>query len=189
MSILNINVKFTGPVPGWVNLRQREFNQLVRETWYEVGRYWHTQLLPKHFTVEGGKEYDYAPRKGEGLSGKAYWKSYLGRKRKKWGHQMPLVWSGDLQERSRTARMTAEVTGTKGSQLKITLTRAQKANWKNPHSDPRLEMPDEMTRISAAERNLLVEMFDEILQGKLDDLEYAREVSMPIGGFEAFGAT
>lgn len=49
----------------------------------------------KHFLPEGKRLYGYTPRKGEGLSGKAFYRSYSGRKLKKKGHLKPLVWSGE----------------------------------------------------------------------------------------------
>ena len=186
MSILNIAIKYTGPVPGSANLGQREFNDLVREAWSEVGAFWHQRFLKKHFTVEGGKEYDYAPRSGDGKSGKAFWRSYQGRKQRKYGHQNPLEWSGDLKQRAQVARITTTATSS-GSTCKVTLPQAQKANFKNKWSDPRLDMADELTRVSDAEGDEIVEMFNDTLQGKLEALEYAREVSQPIGGFAAVG--
>jgi hypothetical protein len=51
-----------------------------------LAEFWFRVLLKKHFTVAGGKEYLYVPRK----------KGYLIAKARTWGHQLPIVWSGRM---------------------------------------------------------------------------------------------
>ena len=70
-----------------------------------------------------------------------------------------------------------------------TLPNCQKANFKNPHSDPGLDMADEMTRFSEADKIVLLQMFEERFQANWEILEYAREVSMPEVGYETIGVT
>jgi hypothetical protein len=175
MSILSMGIKYTGPVPGSSNMRQSQFNQIVRDAWIEVAHFWHEHILPKHFTEEGGREYGYMARKGDQVSGKAFNSTYQGKKLKKWGHQKPLVWSGELEQKSHVAGITATATSS-GSQCKTTLPNCQKANWKNPNT--KIDMPDELTRFSEADREIIVRMFNARLDAKFETLEYAREVSV-----------
>ncbi|MFZ5785120.1 MAG: hypothetical protein ACOY3Y_01650 [Acidobacteriota bacterium] len=172
--MLKITVRESGPVPGGVNLTQREWNQVKREAWQDVAEYWHEELLPKHFTAAGAKEYDYTPRRGEmsGTSAKRFFRSYTGRKQKQKGHRNPLVWSGELRDRSRTRRIQTFATSSQ-SGVRIYLSAAQKANWKNPHSD--IDMADELTRISSQEYDLLTRMFAEKLEEKLARIQTVTE--------------
>jgi hypothetical protein len=178
MIIKNIRMRYSGRVPGTMgHLSQREWNEIVRETWEEVGLYWHEHILPKHFTAAGGKEYDYAPRSGDNMSGKAFWRSYQGRKQKYKGHRRPLEWSGDLIKDCRTFRVTGTATS-HGSRLRVYLSNAQKANFKNKFSDPRLNMAEELTRVSQEDRDTLTYMFNRIMEGKLGDDRYVSYVTV-----------
>ena len=156
------NVRIGGVVPG-ATLTDDRLKNLLKEAWFDPGKDWQENLRPKHFTKEGGSEYGYAPRKGEelGQSSKAFWRSYTGRKLKKFGHTLPLVFSGDLRNRCRVARIENSPTG-----VKVVLTGANKANFHNPHSN--VNMRAELTRISVPETRELASVLEESLIAKLD---------------------
>lgn len=63
--------------------------------------HYHANFMPKHFTIAGAREYGYSPRKGAGLSGRDFWRSYEGKKKRQKGHQRPLVWSGASEQLAR----------------------------------------------------------------------------------------
>jgi len=151
-----IQITYSGPVPGSQNMRQREWNNVVREAWRQVGLYWVNTYRPKHFTVAGAKEYGYDPRKGErgNLGPKGFKRSYTGRKLAKWGHTRPLVWSGRSEQATRAARIHATATRNK-SGVEIFMN-APTLNLKNPHSQ--INMRAEMTRISPRETVELVRL-------------------------------
>lgn len=154
MIITDVRVKYTGPVPGSANLGQREFNALVREAWRECGNFWHQYFRPKHFTQAGAKEYAYNLRTANYMISKADRK----------GHQAPLVWSGGLRNFCKAFRV--EVTAkSSGSQCRVILPDASGANRRHPNSN--IDMRDELTRVSDAEREAIVELFNEILDEKL----------------------
>ncbi len=67
-------------------------------------KWWHTRALPRHFTAAGARLYGYSPRG----------KNYSKRKAQKYGHQLPLVLSGDLMH-SMTGNMPVpQVTANSG---------------------------------------------------------------------------
>lgn len=66
-------------------LQARVLNKHIRETNKEVMMYWHRELRPKHFTLEGQAEYKYQRR---------MWVTEQ-RKKKLFGHNNPIVMSGD----------------------------------------------------------------------------------------------
>lgn len=157
-----LKVRYQGAVPG-VTLGRRELNQVLEKAWFPPGKNWHEQFRPKHFTKEGAAEYGYEPRKGEqsGTSGKAFWRSYTGRKLKKFGHTLPLVFSGELRDKARTARIEATSKG-----VRVFLTNAGKANFHHPKST--IDMRAELTRISIAEMRESTEILSAAIQEELD---------------------
>lgn len=151
-----IQITYSGPVPGSQNLRQREWNDVVREAWRQVGLYWVKAFRPKHFTAEGGREYGYAKRSGErGNAGsQGFKRSYVGKKLAKFGHTKPLVWSGRSEAATRSARIHATATRNK-SGVEIFMN-APTLNLRNKYNDT--NMRAEMTRISERETIELVRL-------------------------------
>jgi hypothetical protein len=74
-----------------------------------AGEDYHRELRPKRFTREHAKEAGFQPRAGENLAwgSKAFWKSYTGRKLKKYGHTLPLVFTGRTRDRAQMATITS----------------------------------------------------------------------------------
>lgn len=134
-------------------LMRREINAIKRAAFEGAGVQWHDEFRLKHFTLAGAREYGYSPRQGDGLSGKAFWRSYQGRKQKYLGHQIPLVYSGEAQRMSEFRAIRATSTSKK-SQVTIAMARLQKLNWRHPNSQ--IDMADEMRRVSAGEERILV---------------------------------
>lgn len=181
MPMIMCKVRYEGPVPGSLNLSQRRFNELLKDAWFESGKYWHTEFRPKHFTKEGAAEYGYKPRKGEDLpfGSRGFWKSYTGKKQKRFGHTLPLVNTGELRDRSKTANIQP----TKNS-VRVALSRANKANWHNPHSE--INMADELTMISDQEEVILAEVHDDAMQRMLDRIH---EINIKFYGANASPTT
>jgi len=74
---------------------------LLKLAWLAAGRLWHERILPKHFTRQGATAYGYQPRSA----------AYMRHKGKRWGHQKPLVFRGDLDrevKRIRDVRATSK---------------------------------------------------------------------------------
>jgi hypothetical protein len=97
----------------------------LKEAWSAVG--WHLvrNFIEKHFTKAGADEYrtgnvaygetagddTYRARSGEGETGKAFWRSYNGRKQKRLGHQIPLLFSDRTRDGARRATIYATSNG------------------------------------------------------------------------------
>ena len=76
---------------------------------------WHADIMPEHFTVAGGKKYAYQPRKGDNepprilrSSGKLAGRTvrnnaYSWEKRRRFGHNKPLVYTGASEQDAKSA--------------------------------------------------------------------------------------
>lgn len=73
-----------------------ERNRIHKEMWRSLGEHWHRYQRPKHFTKAGAQEYGYAPRSGDPgrTHPKGFHRSYQGRKLRRFGHTLPLVYTG-----------------------------------------------------------------------------------------------
>jgi hypothetical protein len=125
------------------DLPKRVWNNVQKHAFEQAARLWRDEHLPKHFTTRGAKLYGYEPRSGEGKSGKAFWRSYSGRKKKYLGHMRPLVFSGESRRRALGSRTKAT------SKYGAVPINAPALSYKNPHSD--IDMRSEVTRITEAE--------------------------------------
>lgn len=91
----------------------KHLRDVLREAWEAAGKAHHRRHVPKHFTAAGAREYGYQPRQGErgSSSRKSFRRSYTGQKLRKWGHTLPLVWSGDSLRRSKIEDVRATSKG------------------------------------------------------------------------------
>ena len=79
--------------------------KILKDVFVDMIKFWHTRILPKHFTIAGASEYGYEPRT----------KKYQIRKAKAHGHQNPLVYSGrSMREVLQAVRITSTSKGGKG---------------------------------------------------------------------------
>lgn len=151
--ITGVTVTERGVVPR--NMR-RIFGHLQKAAWQVTAEAFHEHYRDLRFTEAHGRAAGYSPRKGEGTSGKAFWRSYAGRKRKKFGHSRPLEWSGE----TRRAVAMANVTTTR-THARIAYPGARKLNFRHPKSD--IRMSQEFTKILPSESADLARRFDDEL--------------------------
>lgn len=133
MPVISCEVKYGGRIGrsdvssamGIAALLPAEWNRALKETWAEIGHYFHARFVEKHFTKAGADEYraenvaygevavddTYRPRSGEGESGKAFWSSYNGRKQKQFGQQLAMVFSGNTKNGAKRATIYATSKG------------------------------------------------------------------------------
>lgn len=143
-------------------LMAREANDIHRDVAREMAITWHDRYVRKHFTQAGASEYGYTPRAGERGTGKAFRKSYTGRKLARFGHTRPLVFSGASLVLVLASRNNVRATATKGEARAVLRMNAPALNWRNPRS--RIDMRDELTRVSAAENVDLANTTEERMQ-------------------------
>ena len=163
----SIRIEHHGPVPGSLNLRQREWNALVREAWRQVGVMWHREIMRKHFSRQAYAEYDYAPRQGE--SGRpdprGFRRSYTGQKLKMMGHTNPMVYTGESQRRAQSARIHAVATRNRSGVDVILNTPAL-----NFGRGKRVDMPVEMKRFSPRDAIDCIRLHRRIMEAKLREI-------------------
>jgi len=110
MEIKAIRITERGPVPRALKKYHREAS---KSGYNAAGVEYHTTMRPLRFTRQHGLEAKYRPRSGENLpfGSKAYWRSYVGRKRKggmgRPGTDAPLVWSGRTRDRAQMVTLQA----------------------------------------------------------------------------------
>ncbi len=148
---LSANITYTGLTP---DLTVKEWNNVKRFAYQELGEeFWRTNL-PRRFTVSGGRMLGYAPRSPK----------YDKAKRKKHGHADPLVATGvsrDLATKIMDVRTVSTQTSTRA---KIVL-RARALNFRNPASEARGVNPsDEVRRIADKEVQPLVDKLARFIQ-------------------------
>lgn len=134
------------PKPSEISRRLRgEFGRAKKGAFLTMGAYWHQHFRKRHFATVAYREYDYAPRKGDELpfGSREFWRSYVGRKLRKMGHRLPLVYSGA----SRTLAKIRDVRATsKGGRIMI---HAPTLNLRPKGG--RINLREEMARISPRE--------------------------------------
>lgn len=84
---------------GWSVIKPKGFSELQKEALQEQIQDWHLRYLPKHFKRSAITDYGYAIRTA----------AYEQKKRRKYGHQDPLVWSGRTR---RMALASIRISGT-----------------------------------------------------------------------------
>ncbi len=155
----------TGPTPrGMV----RQIGGILRDVYLAMGMMWAADFRDKHFTKPGAQEYRYTARKGEGLSGKAFWKSYTGQKQKRTGQTEPLVYTGQSRERCRHPAIRAT-----SKSVRVTMN-APTLNLRPKNS--RIDMRAEMTTISEFEQNALIALAQNELTRRLSQIAYVNRM-------------
>lgn len=140
----------------------RALGRIIEGVLGKVAATHHSLYMAKHFTVAGGREYGYKPRAGEGKSGKAFWRSYTGRKKRQKGHQRPMVWSGEQETLARIMDIRAN-----RNRARI-VQHARGLNRRNPKSA--IRMNDEIRSVSDREVRADVTLAKEVLLEKFAEL-------------------
>jgi hypothetical protein len=164
--MLGISMRYTGAHP----LKKREWNsQVIRPVLEHMGSFWHQKFLRKHFTAEGGREYGYMKRKGEGMprGSKRWRRSYTGRKFARFGHTRPLVFSGVSERLSRVVDVRATA-----KRARVVLPRG----FNRRHAKSRIRMRDEVTAVSQQEEQVLSNQADRKVTERLDRIRSERSV-------------
>lgn len=153
MDNFRAKLKFFGAVP-MGSLTSADMKLLIGEAWTQTGEFWHRTLRPRHFQADALSEYGYARRK----------RRYLARKRAKWGHIRPLVWSGELEQATRARRIETRTFRTR-SRMRVVLPLARKANWRHPASQVNLR--EELTAVSDRDAERMVAVHNRTMSERL----------------------
>ncbi len=132
-------------------IAKRVLNNAFKDTLRDMGDEWHGRFLPMHFDESAYSRYGFTQRKGGNMSPsqKGYKSTYVGRKRKRLGHNRPLELTG---EGRMLAMGPAKIRGT-NKEARVVL--PSKFNFRHPKS--RISMRDEITRVLPDEARTLVD--------------------------------
>ena len=109
-------------VPTW--LRPNARRALLKTAYHDLGVWVHDTLMAKHFTQEGAAEYGYRRRSAR----------YAKRKRAKFGHNLPLVYSGET--RSRVMAPVGQWSRVSATSRGVTLTfSVPRLNYRGGHAE------------------------------------------------------
>jgi hypothetical protein len=142
----------------------KEWRAKQQVAWGEAGKFWHSDILDKHFSSKYEREYQYKPRS----------KKYQLRKVKKMHHRNPLVWSGAALQAAKAIRDVR----TKSTEAKIVLhlpkyfyafhkpgTKDKKGRFYNTGQ---VNKARELMMISDADETMLAAELDKTLQEQID---------------------
>jgi len=165
MPVGRILIRFKGFPSPRRGAAGKQLRAALKLTWFDVGRFWHRRIRPKHFTPEGGREYKYTARQGSNRSpgGKGFNRSYTGRKLRQKGHRNPLVWSGQTRALTRIQRITSTSKG-----VRINLTAAARKLNLRP-SGWTVSLGDEMVRVSSKDARMIEDVMNRLLNRRLNE--------------------
>lgn len=166
--IIQFKTTYEGFVPS--NMAKSAFNRMKKRAYRDIGVYWHRRMLPGHFTVLGGRKYNYTPRKGqdESKQSKRFKRSYSGRKWARFHHIKPLVFTGESEHASRIQDVRSTSKG-----VKVFL-HTPRLSWRP--AGGRINPREEVARILPHEEERLVRLFDKTIDQKLKRYRARRTV-------------
>lgn len=95
-------MKFNIAVDPPQDLSRRKYREAMKKAWKRLGEFWHERILPKHFRMTATAEYKYQKRdEGQSVQLKdgtfKFRPGYVQRKERKFGHRLPLVYTGNMR--------------------------------------------------------------------------------------------
>ena len=83
----SVKIEYKGHIP---KMPRRDQNNVMRESYEELGEHYRGTNLPRHFTVQGARSRSYSQRTA----------AYRERKKRLFGHNLPFVWRGTTRDRA-----------------------------------------------------------------------------------------
>lgn len=158
--MMAIEITQRGPTPGLMT--KKVWNKIVAEpAWIDVGTLYHKDMLPSRFTKFGARALRFKARQGDDkLPSRSEADSYTDRKEKLFGHDTPMVWTGD----SRDSALFAMIKST----FKSVIISINTPNLTKRTRDGRIRMSDEVRRVSAPEKRRLAKKMEKSIQQRID---------------------
>ena len=154
MYTINTVIREAGATPG---LLKKHWKVILKGALQDLLQHWWRRNLPLHFTQGAAKRYGYRRRTSK----------YEMRKRMKYGHTIPLVWSGRTM---RAARREARISGT-GRKARIAL-----GIPAHPYGNTRLAA--EILRVTPAEERRLAQALKVLLTKRINKLKKTRTIKV-----------
>lgn len=159
MPVVSMKIKVKG-------LDAKTLRKIFKESYEALGRYWHDVILPKHFTQAGAHEYGYVKRGSK----------YMKRKLRVHGHQLPLVFSGELMEKvTRTRQITST---SRGARVKMQGT----PYLYKFHISKQVKKAEELVRISRGDLQDMVKYFEAQVNKRIALRMGTRNITLPAAG-------
>jgi hypothetical protein len=130
-------------------MRKSDMNAVVRKAYEKVGEYWHKNFRAKHFSNLAYQEYGYQPRS----------KAYNRRKLKYLKHNLPLVFTGQSRDLSKSRTIYATKNG-------VSVTMPVRAfNFRRTAKSP--DMQKEFRTVSDKERAILHDIGQKVIEKEI----------------------
>lgn len=149
---------------GTPDLLVRASRRIMKEKLMEIPRLWHSLYIRGHFQPEAAAKYGYRPRSGR----------YLKRKRKKYGHAVPLVATGLMR---RQLQRGIFVSGS-ASKIRGVMYGPRYVYMKTTAKNNRPAMGEEVTRTTREEERVLGEHLDAAVTRAMNDCKDSRTVTI-----------
>ena len=160
----HIKVRERGATPG---ILAKEWRAVSKVAWRETGVVFHRDYLPKRFTHEGARLLNYTRRKGELMKGsKRYWRTYTGRKERRFGHTLPMVYTGESRQLARVRDVRSTSNG-----VKVVLN-ARKLNFRHPKSQVRMNI--EIRRVAPVEAEQIARHHDKHIGWEFNEIKLTK---------------
>lgn len=132
---------------------KKEIRASLKTSWYNAGKFFHLNLRDKRFTKEHALKAGYTLRKGEasGTGTKDFFRSYIGRKLKRFGHTRPLEFTGETRA---AVQAYASISSTSNGG-RVAYPGAKKFNYRNPFSNPAMNLNLEFRKVLPDEADLI----------------------------------
>jgi hypothetical protein len=139
-------------------------NKASKASWAETGVRFHSDFRELRFRADHARRAGYLRRKGEGMAfgSKAWKRSYMGQKYRRFQHQRPLEFSGTTR---RAIASMPTITSTSAG-VRVRYAGARAFNFKHPKSQ--INMAAEFRRILPEEAKSLARTYENRLQKGLN---------------------
>jgi hypothetical protein len=149
MLATKIEIRERGATP---RKMRKVMNAAMKETWFETGAFFHSEMSDDRFTHRHATLAGYAPRT----------KKYTSTKLKKFGHTNPLEFTGRTRRLSRTASITST-----SHTVSIRYPGTNTLNFRNPKARNPINLAEEFRRITKPETERLASEYDRKIEQKL----------------------
>ena len=139
---------------------RKGFAEVTKQSLYEAANYWREKFLPKHFEESAYARYGIPART----------KKYIRRKRRRFGHNQPLVWLGRSKAmilNDRGEPLTRRKAGVLGVELRIA---APKHFFQYRKTGKIVNKAEEVTRITQGEVEVLAQKLDKFLRIRYSEI-------------------
>lgn len=149
-----IAINFTFEYKGIVSAK--DFREIRTEAWKLTGEMYHKRITPEHFTQQGARRYNYKTRTFK----------HQRRKRKRFGHNNPLVFTGRMRRKVKQVRKVRARRGGRGGVV-VGLNVPQYAIALSARSNAP-NMAKELSAISPKDERRVTKFLDRMIQRKIN---------------------